>query len=210
MRFAAGIFRLLTAFFALAGTHETWLLGEVKNLAFFTHETNIALGLVMIWAGFASLLKGVQPPAWLKGCLTLYISITGLVAWLVLAPTVIGPDTVRVAGIPCVWMVHIIAPIMAVADFLLFDPHRRYRWHYTLTWLLYFPAYLAMILVRAAIWPTSALDGDSPYPYPFVDLAKLGWAQLGVNIAIYLAVFFGLALVLFLIDRVLPRKPLLG
>lgn len=210
MKYLAGVFRLCIAFFALAGTHETWLLGQVNNLAFFTHQTNIMLGLVMIWAGFASLLDGRQPPAWLKGCLTLYIAITGLVAWLVLAPAVIGPDTVRVFGIPCVWMVHIIVPIMAGIDFLLFDPHRRFRWHYTLTWLAYFPFYLAFVLIRAALWPHAYLDGDSPYPYPFVDLAKLGWAQLGVNMAIYLGVFFALGLALFLIDRVLPRRALLG
>lgn len=210
MNIVAGIYRLAIAFFCLAGTHETWLLGEWKNLCFFTHETNIVLGLVMVWAGFASLLDGRQPPAWLKGCLTLYIAITGLVAWLVLEPAVIGPDTARVLGIPCVWMVHIIAPIMACLDFVLFDAHRRFRWQYTLTWLIYFPFYLAFVLVRAALWPHSALDGASPYPYPFVDVAQIGWAQLGVNIVIYLAVFFLLGLVLFLIDKVLPAKPPLG
>lgn len=210
MNIVAGLYRFAVAFFCLAGTHETWLLGEWKNLCFFTHETNMVLGLVMIWAGFASLLDGKQPPAWLKGCLTLYIAITGLVAWLVLAPPVIGPDTVRVLGIPCVRMVHVIAPIMACLDFILFDAHKRFKWHYPLTWLIYFPFYLVFVLIRAALFPTSALDGNSPYPYPFVDVAKIGWGQLGVNIVMYLAIFLLLGLVLFLIDRVLPSRPLLG
>ena len=210
MNYIAGIFRLAIAFFCLAGTHDTWMLGKVTNLAFFTHQTNIVLGLVMVWAGFASLLHGNQPPAWLKGCLTLYIAITGLVAWLVLDPVTITPDTLRVLGIPCIWMVHIIAPIMAFIDFVLFDPHRRFKWHYPLTWLIYFPFYLAFVLIRAAVWPHSILNNGSPYPYPFVDVAAIGWAQLGVNIVIYLSVFLALGLLLFLIDRILPRKPLLG
>ena len=104
-------------------------------------------------------------------------------------------------------MVHVITPIMAVVDFILFDPHRRFKWHYVLTWLIYFPIYLAFVLVRAAIWPHSGPeDGGNPYPYAFIDLGKLGWGQLTVNIAACLVSFFILGLVLFLIDRILPPK----
>lgn len=205
MRYLVAVYRFLIAFFCLAGTHEAWLLGAANHWVYFTFQTNVALGLVMIWAGAATLFNWKQPPAWLKGCLTLYIVITGLVAVVVL-----GLDSssyLLVMGIRTSYMVHAITPIMAVVDFILFDPHRRFKWHYVLTWLIYFPVYLTFVLVRAAIWPNSGPeDGGNPYPYAFIDLGKLGWGQLTVNIAEYLVIFFILGLVLFLIDKVLPPK----
>lgn len=210
MRFVAGVFRLAIAFFAIAGTYPTWTGARPWDWVYFTNQSNMVLGFVMLWAGAASLIKGVQPPAWLKGCITLYIAITGLVAWLVLPPAVMGPSTAYVLGIPAPTMVHVIAPIMAVADFVLFDEHRRFAWHYTLSWLLYFPVYLALVLIRAAVFTDQPLSSGEMYPYSFVDLATLGWARLGENVVTYLAVFFVLGLVLFLIDKILPKRPLLG
>ena len=210
MRLFVGVYRLLIAFFAIAGTSETWMGVKAWDWVYFTNQTNMVLGVVMLWAGAASLLKGIQPPAWLKGCLTLYIAITGLVAWLILDPVTITPETARCLGVPLITMVHVITPIMAVVDFVLFDAHRRFAWHYTLTWLLYFPLYLAFVLLRAVIFPDGLLPNDSLYPYPFVDVQQIGWPQLGVNIVTYLAAFFVLGLVLFLLDRALPKKALLG
>lgn len=205
MRYLVAVYRFLIAFFCLAGTHEAWLLGIGNHWVYFTFQTNMALGLLMIWAGAASLLNGKQPPAWLKGCLTLYIVITGLVAALILGLN--SSSYLLVMGIRTSYMVHVITPIMAVVDFILFDPHRRFKWHYVLTWLIYFPIYLAFVLVRAAIWPHSGPeDGGNPYPYAFIDLGKLGWGQLTVNVAACLVSFFILGLVLFLIDRILPPK----
>ncbi len=206
MRFIAGIYRLTIAFFCFAGTYETWLVGKTSNLVYFTHETNIALGIVMIWAGFASLLKGVQPPAWLKGMLTLNIIITGLVAWLVLPPT--DPaDELYAFGIATHTMAHVIVPIMAVADFLIFDEHRKFKWHYTFSWMLYYPIYLAFVLIRAHFLPNGGPGNDgSPYPYDFINLPKLGMHQFVTNCAVYLGIFFVLAWILFIIDHALPRK----
>lgn len=208
MRYLVAIYRFLIAFFCLAGTHEAWLLGIGNKWVYFTFQTNMALGLVMLWAGAATLLKGIQPPAWLKGCLTLYILITGLVAMVVLG--INSSPYLLVMGIRTTYMIHAIAPVMALVDFLLFDPHRRFKWHYVLTWLIYFPLYLAFVLVRAAIWPHSGPEpGGNPYPYAFIDLGRLGWGQMTVNIAEYLVVFFVLGLVLFLIDRILPARTVL-
>lgn len=204
MRFFVGIYRLIIAFFCFSGTYEGWLLGIGSKWVYFTFETNAVLGLIMLWAGAASLLKGIQPPAWLKGCLTLYIIITGLVAWLILPPA--DPaTTTHLYGMMTSTMVHIIAPILASIDFVLFDPHRRYQWHYSLSWLAYFPFYVAFVVIRAQIWPNAG-PGKDPYPYGFIDLKALGWQQFGINIVTYALAFFVMGLLLFVIDRILPKK----
>ena len=204
-------FRLAIAFFAFAGTYEAWTGAIPNKFVFFTFQSNMVIGLVMAWAGLATLLRGVQPPAWLKGCLTLYIVITGLVANFILN---LVPGPPYVLGIPTSTMVHMIVPIGAVLDFLLFDAHRRFKWHFSLSWLIYFPLYLGFVLIRAAIWPNSGPGHDdlltSSYPYNFIDVSNIGWAQLGINICIYLAAFLVLGLIIVGLDRVLPAKALIS
>ena len=146
--------------------------------------------------------------------LTHNILITGIVTAAILPPT--DPAGLVfiswLPGIPLVRMVHVIAPILATVDFLVFDEHKRYPWSYAFWWLLYFPVYLAFVLVRAQIWPNSGPEkGGNPYPYGFVNLRELGWAGLGKNIVIYMAAFCIAGLLLCLIDHVLPRRtPLTG
>ncbi|WP_033376749.1 Pr6Pr family membrane protein [Alloscardovia criceti] len=211
MTFIVAIFRFLTAAFALAGTSQTWMFGQSQNLVYFTHQTNLLIAITFIWAGFASILRGVQPPAWLKGGLTLNIIITGLVAWLVLPPADPATET-YIWGMASTTMVHIIVPIMASIDFLLFDEHRRFSWSYALTWLIYFPVYLAFVLVRALVFHATGPASDgSPYPYGFINLDKLGLNQFVINCGIYLGLFFVLALIIVIVDKALPqRTPLTG
>ena len=123
-----------------------------------------------------------------------------------------NPDYVpQVVGIMTNTMLHKIAPIMAVIDFVLFDPHRRFRWHYMFSWLAYFPAYLVFVLARAAIWPGSGpAAGGSPYPYDFINLDALGWQGFGISCGKLAIAFFVISLVVWLLDRALPSKALLG
>lgn len=205
-RLLAALWRFATAGFCIAGTLEFWWMHNATKLVYFTFQTNLILAFVMLWAGCATLIDGVQPPAWLKGMVTLNIVITGLVAWLVLPPTDLN-TAVLLFGMPTATMVHVIAPIMASVDFLIFDEHRRFPWHYALTWLIYFPIYLVFVLVRAQLYPNSGPgNGGNPYPYDFIDLQALGWAKLGINIVVYLAIFAGIALIIIGIDRALPKS----
>ncbi|WEV41777.1 Pr6Pr family membrane protein [Bifidobacterium sp. ESL0682] len=208
MKYFVGIYRLIIAFLCLAWTSVAW--GEPSYWVYFTYETNFLLGLVMLWAGIACLIDGKQPPAWLKGVLTLYILITGIVAATLLPPA--DPATAKyVFGIVTNRILHQVVPIMAAIDFILFDSHRRFQWHYVLTWLIYFPFYLAFVLIRAQLWPHSGPEaGGNPYPYGFIDVSKIGWNQMWINIVFCIIGFAILGLVLFVIDRILPKKPLIG
>lgn len=208
MRFIAGLWRLAIAAMCFVGTYEAWSRPEFWT--YFTFQAGFALGFVMLWAGAASILKGVEPPAWLKGCVTLYAVVTAVVAFVAMPPD--DPAYVpQVLGLMTNTWLHRVAPIMAVVDFVLFDGHRRFQWHYMFSWLIYFPVYLAFVLVRAALFPTAGpAAGGSPYPYAFIDLNTLGWAQFGVNCGKLAVGFLVLSLIVFVIDRILPSKPLLG
>ncbi|AKV55986.1 hypothetical protein BACT_1294 [Bifidobacterium actinocoloniiforme DSM 22766] len=210
MRFLASFYRLALAAFALAASYQGWLKGMGRAWTPLDFQACLVLAFVMLWAGAASLLKGVEPPAWLKGFAILYSLIGALAAWAMEGSAGLGSGP-RVWGVPVGLMTRVLIPVMAALDFLLFDPHRRFSWHYPLSWMAYLPCYLAFVLVRAAIWPGSGSGTGpnalaTPYPYPGLDLRALGWARLTVNAAEYLLVCFALALCLFLVDRILPRR----
>lgn len=207
MRFIVALWRLTIASCCFAGTYEAW--SKPQYWVYFTFQTGLALGIVMLWAGAATLLKGVQPPAWLVGCVTLYAVVTALVAFLLMPPD--DPAYVpKVIGIMTNTLLHKVAPIMACVDFLLAAAHRRFRWHYMLSWLAYFPVYLAFVVIRAALWPHSGpAAGNNPYPYAFIDLKALGLGGFASSCAKLAVAFLIMSFLIWLIDRLLPAKPLL-
>lgn len=204
MRFVTSIYRFALAALCLVGMRDAWPLGAAGRWVYLTYQGNLALALVMLWAGAATLLKGVQPPAWLKGCVTFYMALIGLTVRLS-AQGILPAGPTLLPGIDVATLLQVVTPIMAFVDFILFDPHRRFAWHYTLTWLAYLPVYIGFVLVRASVSPHGGPGaGGSPYPSALLDLSHLGWGRMTVNLAEGLVCYFALALALFLVDRILP------
>ena len=198
MRFVAGIWRLAIVALCVMGTSEAWT--QPNRWVYFTFQTGALVGFVMLWAAAASLVHGVQPPAWLKGAATTYAIVVALVAFTMLPPD--DPRTVpQIMGIMTNTMLHRIVPAMVVLDFLLFDEHRRLKASYPLLWLIYPPLYLTFVLVRAWWW-------GSPYPYDFLNLPAVGWAQFGIACLKVLAAFLASGAVVCLVDRALPEHTL--
>lgn len=206
MRFVAGIWRLAIVALCVMGTSEAWT--QPNRWVYFTFQTGALVGFVMLWAGAASLVRGVQPPAWLKGAATTYAIVVALVAFTMLPPD--DPRYVpQIMGIMTNTMLRRIVPAMVVLDFLLFDEHRRLKASYPLLWLIYPPLYLTFVLVRAWWWPHAGPGaGGSPYPYDFLNLPAVGWAQFGIACLKVLAAFLASGAVVCLVDRALPEHPL--
>jgi hypothetical protein len=202
MAYVVGLFRLAVVYCALLGTDGAWLHGDVSSRVFFTTQSNLVLAVVLAWAGIASLLGKRQPPGWLKGAVTLFILITGLVAYLVLAPP--GPEPHVLGPFTSTDLVHRVVPIAAFVDFLVCDEHRRLRLRYALWWLTYPAAYFAFALIRGAIYPHRA------YPYPFVDVHEHGYGGVAVNFVVYGVLFWLLGAALCGIDRLMRARPLVG
>ncbi len=71
-------------------------------------------------------------------------------------------------------LVHYITPLMALADWLLFDPKGRYRWFHPFAWLSLPLAYQLFAVIRAP-FITAPTPSGSRYPYLFIDIDALGW-----------------------------------
>ena len=132
--------------------------------SFFTIQTNLfaiaMLGLVVI----------VRPPERtvlfdaVRGAVTLYITITGVVFALLLSGLQESLDT-HIAWVD--FTVHKLMPVVLVADWLIDPPRHRLSFRIGLAWLLYPLVYLIYTLIRGA-----QVDW---YPYPFLDVSRHGY-----------------------------------
>jgi hypothetical protein len=161
--------------------------------AFFTIQSNLL-------AGLGSLLLAIRPDRRSQAFAVLRLSgltaiaVTGVVFHAVLA------QTLDLAGWDALGneLVHTVVPIMAVVGWLAAGPRGRVA--VRTVWLsLIFPVcWLAFTLIRGAIahW----------YPYPFIDVTKLGYFKAAVNCVWVALLLLGLSAGARLLDRWLSSR----
>jgi hypothetical protein len=171
-------------------------------LPYFTIQSNLAVGAFAGYAAWRSAHDRPEPPSALKGAVTLYIAITGTVYHLVLANPASPFAMVQPHRQLGEWwgnqFLHTIVPLLAIADWALFDRRGRLRPRYAAWWLAFPLAYLGFALVRGLI--------VHRYPYPFIDAGTLGYAGVGVSSVGFAFAFWLLGLVLVGVDQGLARR----
>lgn len=201
MRYLAGIWRLAIAALCFIGTSPAW--HAVSLWAFLMYQIGFIAGIVMLWSGCASILRGVQPPAWLRGFVFTYAFSLAAVHFFVTPAAEFGVPAQQVIPLSAQVLALIVVGMLAV-DFFAFEPHRAFKPVYPLVWLVYLPLYAAFAIARAYWFPHSGPTANA-YPYDYLNIthhpAGAGVACLKI-IAIYLAV----GVVLCLFDRALPAK----
>ena len=197
-------FRLLTAVAVVAGVACTAVGAATITglLPYFTIQSNLAYGFFAAWAAYRTHRGDEWTSAPLKGAVTLYVVITGLVYHLVLTNSASGfamaavqRDLVQAVGNQ---LLHTVVPLLAVLDWLLFDARGRYRWRYALYWLAFPLGYLAFALVRGLV--------VDRYPYPFIDAQTLGYGGVAVSTVVFAIAFWILGAIFVLIDRALAGR----
>ncbi|MGN0822926.1 MAG: Pr6Pr family membrane protein [Candidatus Gallimonas sp.] len=97
-------------------------------------------------------------------------------------------------------IMHLILPVMFVLNWALFYRHSCLKWYHPLLCLIMPLAYVAFIFVRAAILQGNA--EATKYPYFFLNAENLGWGGVIAWIAVLIAVFVGIAYLLYGADRI--------
>ena len=159
-----------------------WILAR-----FFTVLTNLALAVVTTW-----IAVGGRPSAMLLGGLTLAILLVGVVYASLLA----GLHELRGPALVADILLHKVSPILMALWWLLFAPRNKLRWNAPLWWTAYPLLYFAYVLARGA--------EDGKYPYPFLDVGKLGWLQTALNAGGIAMAFILAGFLLVWIDRWRP------
>jgi hypothetical protein len=198
-RFAAGAIALvcwvgiaLNLWTRYSHTHD--LLASLWALArFFTILSNVALAI-----GMTALALGRRVSATVVGGMTLAILLVGVVYATLLK----GLHPLSGAALIADYLLHDASPILAAIYWLLFVPRGRVGWSAPWYWLLFPLVYFAYALARGRI--------DGRYPYPFIDVAKLGWTQVALNGAGIAFAFILAGFLLVWIDRWRPLGPRRG
>lgn len=200
MTAAARAARLLIALLILAallvnavGAALDGLLAQ--NISYFTHQSNLFFA-VLILAGFA---LGVRQPPWfddVRGAVAFYLVMTGLIYALLVAPL----DELLRWDIGWTGIVlHRLAPVAALLDWLLTARRRAPSARRVLWWQLFPVAFLT------GTWVRGGLTGW--YPYEFLDPTANSWSQVLVTTAVVLVAFFAIAAAVHLLEgRLRPAR----
>jgi len=165
----------------------------VRLFSFFTIQSNIFVLATSI-ALFLDIRRDGRLWRVLRFDALLGIIITGLVFETILAPLAFG--YMRGWAVVATIGFHYISPWATLIGWLLFGPRPRTTWTTTL-WAFVWPLlWLVYTFVHGAItgW----------YPYPFLDVATIGFADSVRNSAVVLVIGVVIAVVITLLDHHLP------
>ncbi|MBB5916487.1 hypothetical protein BJY24_005399 [Nocardia transvalensis] len=177
-----------------------------SSLVYFTVQSNVAalayyLGAVY-WMSRRATTDAPAPR--LRGAIVLYMTITGLVAHLVLEHGANPlPGLVSGPGLLNDWskfLLHYLTPLLVIADWLTLGPRNASRWRDIPLWLSFPVCYAAVVLARGALFP----DFPHRYPYPFLDPTG-GYDRVLAGIADLTVEFVVLAALVVAADRAATR-----
>jgi hypothetical protein len=183
---------------------------DQSSLVYFTVQSNLIV--MSYFAGCVYWMIQRRDPApaapRLRGAVTLWIMITGLVAHVLLnhgADPLPGLVRGDVMGHWATFAVHYIVPVMVLADWLAFPPHRVAPLSDLVWWLLFPLGYALVALGRAVVFPGFV----TPYPYYFLDPTGHGYGWVFEQFGILTVEFAVLGLILLGLDRLAARlRPL--
>lgn len=168
------------------------LAGTVQFFGYFTILTNLAIVAVAATAAMGA--GGFFARPRVRAGVALYIAVTGLIYVLILRhlwqPQ--GADWVADTGL------HYVMPVLYLAWWVLAVPHGKLQFRDLLKWLLFPLVYLGWALLVGAM--------IGLYPYPFINLAALGWGRTLANAVGVLFGFLVLGGVILALDGLLGRR----
>ncbi len=145
--------------------------------------------------GIALLLGRRGLPDGVRGAVTCYMTVTGIIYAVVLRA-----DAEQVGQL-APWIddvVHLVMPIAVFADWLVGPPREKLRYSIVRYWLLFPVAFVTYSLIRGHFvnW----------YPYPFLDPRGRGYAHVAVECCVIALVVVGVCLVVVWLGRLLRGK----
>ncbi|TKB16929.1 MAG: hypothetical protein E5V75_12900 [Mesorhizobium sp.] len=177
-------------FHALADGPASWPGAVWTLLGYFTVTTNLLVAIV--FTGVAGKARFATP--WLLGATLLNILLVGVVYGLLLQ----GLKELTGGSQPANVLLHRVTPALTTVFWLGFVRKGSLTLRAPFLWALYPIGYLVYALSRGAV--------ENRYPYPFIDVARIGWEQTLVNSLLIALGFVAAGEVLVWLDRRLGGK----
>jgi hypothetical protein len=163
----------------------------IRYFSFFTILSNliVAICCTTLLRKSNSILKNFFSKQSTLAAIAVYITIVGLVYNIILR------FLWKPSGLQ--WIVdellHSAIPLLFIVLWLFFIPGGKILWKSVLAWLLYPLIYLIFILMRG---PSSSF-----YPYPFIDVSKIGYHKTLINSAGMLLAFLVVSIFFMSLNR---------
>jgi hypothetical protein len=176
-------------------SHLPWLTFTVNYFSYFTILSNL---LVAIYFTLAVLTPQSRmgrffnrPPV--RAAIALYIAVTFLIYFVILSRIPFDPGGSRfVQG-----LLHYATPALYLCHWAVYGEWGRLRWRDIWRWLAFPFVYFIYSVIHGA-W-------SGFYPYPFINVAHLGYPRVLLNSLSVLATFTVLSLLLLALDRQLGK-----
>ena len=195
---ALGWFAIILQYSLIASTRSgpDLVAWTINYFSFFTTIGNIlvALAMTLPWLAPRSRLGGWFLRPSVRTVIVAYIIVVGLV-YHVMLRNLYNPQGWRLA---CVIILHYVIPPLFVLDWLAFVQKR------DLSWKILFGALALPVLYVAWTLAHGAVTGF--YPYPFINVARFGYAQVLMTIGAMIAAFVCLMLALVGIGRLVSAS----
>ncbi|HSR78315.1 MAG TPA: Pr6Pr family membrane protein [Xanthobacteraceae bacterium] len=190
---ALGWFAIILQYWLIASTRSgpDLVAWTINYFSFFTTIGNIlvALAMTLPWlAPRSRLAQWLLRPS-VRTVIVAYIIVVGLVYHLMLR-NLYNPQGWRLA---CVIILHYVIPPLFIIDWLAFVQKRDLSWKILFGALALPVLYVAWTLVHGAV--------TGFYPYPFINVARFGYAQVLMTVGTMIAAFVCLVLGLVGIGR---------
>jgi len=189
----------LLGWFALVGQFDLIILNRITSIpeiiiryfSYFTILTNLLVAIcgTALLTNRNSKIKSFFSRQNTLTAVAVYITVVGLVYNSILR-FLWNPQGLQ-------WIVdellHSVIPLLFIVFWLLIVPKGKFQWKNVLAWLLYPLIYLVFVLLRGL--PSSF------YPYPFIDVDKIGYYKTFINSSGMLLAFLAVAIIFLIINR---------
>ncbi len=167
----------------------------IQFFSFFTILTNIlvAICFTMLLLQNDSGRKNFFTKPKVLTAVTVYITIVGLVYNIILRFLWKPEGTQLIAD----ELLHSVNPVVFVLFWLIFVPKKALQWKDAFPWLIYPFFYCVYILIRGAL--------SGLYPYPFIDVTKIGYNNALINTGFLFVAFLLISLLFIAIGRLMAK-----
>jgi len=182
-----GWFALIAQFYLILANRITSVPETIiRYFSFFTILTNIIVAFCSTVLAFKPLSR---PGRFFSSsstltAITIYITVVGLVYNIILR-SLWAPEGLQKLVDE---LLHTAIPLLFILFWVIWVPKKQLQWHYIPAWLIYPAIYSLYIFIRGAF--------SNYYPYPFMDVATLGYTKVIIN--------SGLLLIVFLVFSAIP------
>jgi hypothetical protein len=172
----------------------TWGEATTRFFSYFTIHANILAALMLTALALRSKLNEWTVHPFERSAVATYVAVVGLIYVTVLRPLWAPQGAQWLADV----LLHYVLPLAYLAVWLVVMRKAGLRWYDPLLWLIYPLFYLGFVLVRGK-W-------SGFYPYPFLDVGKLGYSHVMLNVLAVMAVFVVAGFILVGLGRMLARR----